>query len=123
MKLTNTQIYNYATSMMEEFGKEGSLKLPVKINFYLQKNLQTLISLGQEIEEARMKIVNEYGRPAEESGAFFIPEENIEAAQKELSDLFALEQDVQIYTVKIDAFDDSLTLTMSQMEALMFMIE
>ncbi len=123
MKLTNTQIYNYATSMMEEFGNEGSLKLPVKINFFLQKNLQTLMTLAREIEEARMNIVREYGNPAEEEGAFFIPEEKVEAAQKELADLLTLEQEVQIHTVKIDAFDDNLTLSMKQMEALMFMIE
>ena len=42
---------------------------------------------------------------------------------KELNDLFNLEQDVQIYTVKIDQFDDDLTITTAQMEALMFMIE
>ena len=123
MKLTNLQIYNYANALLTEFGANCNIKLPVRINFFLQKNLQTLMSLAREIEEARMNIVREYGNPAEEDGAYFIPEEKVEAAQKELADLLALEQEVQIHTVKIDAFDDSLTLSMKQMEALMFMIE
>jgi hypothetical protein len=47
----------------------------------------------------------------------------MEEAQKELSDLFNLEQDVQIYMINIDNFDTDLTITTAQMEAIMFMIE
>jgi hypothetical protein len=36
MKLTNQQIYQYATNLMA-FNIEG--KLPVRINFFLQKNI------------------------------------------------------------------------------------
>jgi hypothetical protein len=32
--LTNSQIYNYATELMNNFS-DKDLKLPVKINFYL----------------------------------------------------------------------------------------
>jgi hypothetical protein len=47
----------------------------------------------------------------------------METVAKELNDLFALEQEVQIYTINIDSFGDDLTITTAQMEAIMFMIE
>jgi hypothetical protein len=47
----------------------------------------------------------------------------MEEASKELSDLFNLKQDVQIYTINIDSFGDDLTITTAQMEAIMFMID
>ena len=123
MKLTNLQIYNYASNLLEEFSNSAELKLPVKVNFYLQKNLLTLKNLATEIEESRLNIVQEYGQINEDGTSYFIPSENIEKAQQELNDLFALDQEVQIYMIKLDSFNDDILLSMSQMESLMFMIE
>ena len=123
MKLTNLQIYNYASNLLEEFSNSAELKLPVKVNFYLQKNLLTLKNLATEIEESRLNIIQEYGQINENGTSYFIPNENIEKAQQELNDLFALEQEVQIYMIKLDSFNDDILLSMSQMESLMFMIE
>ena len=123
MKLTNLQIYNYASNLLEEFSNSAELKLPVKVNFYLQKNLLTLKNLATEIEESRLNIIKEYGQINEDGTSYFIPSENIEKAQQELNDLFALEQEVQIYMIKLDSFNDDILLSMSQMESLMFMIE
>jgi hypothetical protein len=47
----------------------------------------------------------------------------MEDANKELNDLFNLEQEVQIYTINIDNLSDDITITTAQMEAIMFMIE
>ena len=58
--LTNKQIYNYATELMNNFS-DKDLKLPVKINFYLQKNQLELLTLAQDIEQQRMDIIQEYG--------------------------------------------------------------
>ena len=52
-----------------------------------------------------------------------MPPEKIEKASQELNDLFNLEQEVQIYTIQESSLTDDLTITTSQMEALMFMIE
>lgn len=123
MKLTNLQIYNYASNLLEEFSNSAELKLPVKVNFYLQKNLLTLKNLATEIEESRLNIIQEYGQINEDGTSYFIPSENIEKAQQELNDLFALDQEVQIYMIKLDSFNDDILLSMSQMESLMFMIE
>ena len=122
MKLTNLQIYNYANALLEEFGAGCDITLPVKINFFLQKNIQTLTTLGKEVENARLAIVQQYGELNEEGTAYIIPADKIEAASNELNDLLNLEQDVLIRTFKIESFDN-VDLTYKQMNALMFMID
>ena len=122
MKLTNTQIYNYANNLFEAFN-DGDQKLPIKISFYLQKNKNTLLQLAQDIETSRIEIAKTYGTLDEETNQYIIPPEKMEDANKELNDLFSLEQDVQIYTINIDNLSDDITITTAQMEAIMFMIE
>ena len=122
MKLTNQQIYNYANALVNAF-QDGEQTLPIKINFYLQKNKKTLVDLAMDIEQTRTTIAQTYGTLTEDGSKFEIPSENIEVASKELEDLFSLEQDVQIYTINIDSLSDDLAMTTSQMEAIMFMID
>lgn len=122
MKMTNNEIYSHANQLIEAF-QDGSQKLPVKVNFYLQKNKATLLNLAQDIEKARVEIAENHGTLDTESNQYIIPAENMEAAAKELEDLFSLEQDVQIYTVNIDSLSDDLAMTTAQMEAIMFMID
>ena len=123
LTMTNNEIYQIFNNLMEQFNN-GEQKFPVKINFYLQKNKNTLMGFAQEIETARLEIINNYGNPSEDNpGQYIIPPENIEIAQQELNELFALEQDVQLYKIKIDDFPADMSLTASQMEALLFMIE
>jgi hypothetical protein len=122
MKLTNQTIYNYALALNAAFN-DTTQKLPIKINFYLIKNKNILMSLGQNIEDARLAIIQENGTPNEDGTQYIIPQDKVEVVQKELDDLFSLEQEVQIYTIKADVLSDDLMLTTAQMEALMFMIE
>lgn len=123
MKMTNEQIYFYASNLMKEFSND-EFELPIKINFYLQKNKQKMFELAEEIEKIRNEIAKKYGVQSEENPEdFIINEEHFSEATKELYDLFNLEQEVQIYTVKLNSFDENLILTNGQMNALMFMIE
>lgn len=122
MLLTNQNIYNYATALNAAFA-DNSQRLPVKVNFYLQKNKSLLIQMAQDIEKARLEIIQNYGDLSEDGTQYIIPKEKIEAAQQELTDLLALEQNVNIYTINIDSLNDDLTLTTGQMEAIMFMID
>lgn len=122
MKLTNNEIYSHANRLMEVF-QDNAQKLPIKINFYLQKNKNTLITLAQEIEKTRIEIARSYGELNKETQQFIIPPENISEASKELNDLFNLEQDVNIYMINIDSLSDDYAMTTAQMEAIMFMIE
>lgn len=122
MKLTNNQIYNYAVELQKNF-QDNSQKLPVKINFYLQKNKNILLELAQDIEKSRTEIIQSYSVINEETKQSIIPSDRIEEASKEIEDLFSLEQEVQIYTVQIEAFPEDISFTTGQMEAIMFMID
>lgn len=122
MKLTNNEIYNYTRALLEAF-QDGEQRLPIKVNFYLQKNKNTLIALAQDIEKARLEIAQQYGVLDEKSEQYTIPEDKIAEASRELEDLFNLEQEVAISKINIDSLSDDLTLTTAQMEAIMFMID
>lgn len=122
MKMKNMEIYNAARRIVDAF-EDSKQYLPVRVNFFIQKNKAKLSSLAEDIEKSRVEIIKNYGKVDEETGQYAVAPEDIEAANKELEDLFALEQDVQIYKVSIDDFKDDLSLTTGQMEALMFMID
>lgn len=122
MKLSNNDIYMYAIKLTEAFSDE-SQKLPIKVNFYLQKNKNTLIDLAAHIEQVRSEIISQYGTYDSGNNGYTFTTENAEKVQKELEDLSNLEQDVNIYTINIDNLPEDLTLTTGQMEAIMFMVE
>ena len=119
--LTNNQIYNYTNSLIENFSK-SDIKFPVKVNFYLQKNQNTLLALAQEIEQERINIAQEYGILNEETEQYEVPPEKIQEASQKLNDLFDLTQEVKLYKVKLEDFGN-IELTSGQMQALLFMIE
>ena len=118
--LTNNEIYSYASFLQENFSN-NEIKFPIKINFYLQKNLNTLIALAKEIEKQRIEIIQEYGVENKETQKIEVPPEKIPEATEKMNELFDLTQEVQIYKVNLDAFGD-MSLTAGQMQALMFMI-
>jgi hypothetical protein len=120
--MTNSEIYNIATILSKAFEDEKQA-LPVKVNFYMQKNRATLTTLAQEVEKARVEILQKHGTLNEETNQFEFSNEVAETVIQELNDLLSLEQEVNIYTVSIDSFGDDLSLTTGQMEALMFMID
>lgn len=122
MKMTNNEIYVYTRQLVEAF-QDGEQKLPIKVNFYLQKNKNTLLALAQDIEKARLEIAQSYGTLDESGEQYQIPNEKLAEVSKELEDLFNLEQEVNIYKINIDSLSDDLTFTTAQMEAIMFMID
>lgn len=122
MKFTNNEIYNLATRLNEAF-QDANQHLPIKLNFFLQKNKKTLLEFAQEIEESRMEILRTYGEIDEESGNLHIPEDKIAAANKEIIDLLSLEQEVAIKTVQFEDIPEDISLTTGQMEAIIFMID
>lgn len=121
MKLTNQEIYSYAMALNEAFA-DNTQRLPMKVNFYLQKNKKTLIELGQDIEASRMDIIHAYGK-SEDGVHYEITKEDLPIAQKELEELISLEQDVNIYMISADSLTNDVSLTTEQMEAMLFMIE
>lgn len=125
--LKNGEIFDMATNLIEAFQKDtesGEKTYPIKVLFYLRKNMKTLTELAQDIEKARVEIIKRYGTPSEENPEQyqFETQEKIDAANKEFEELFGLEQEVTIYTIPLEAFND-MELTEKQMDAVMEMIE
>ena len=118
--MTNLEIYNYANALSSTFTED--LTLPVKVNFYLQKNMNTIMEAGRDIEKTRMEIVQRYGTATEDGAGIEIPNDKIEEVNKELEDLFSLEQDIKIHEISLEAFAN-VELSSSQVAAIAFMIK
>ena len=93
MRLTNEQIYTYATNL---FNLSIEVKMPVRINFFLQKNTNILKELVEEIDKAKLEIAQLYGRQVSNDSYHILPE-NMVLAEQELRELFALEQEVNLH--------------------------
>lgn len=123
--MTNVEIYNTATALSELFSEmtQADLKLPVKVNFYFQKNMNSLVAMARELEQERTNIIIKYGTPdPNEPDKVSIPPEKLEDANKELNDLFALEQEIAINAIELDWFD-GINMTPQQVNAITFMIK
>lgn len=125
--LKNGEIFEMATNLIEAFQKDtesGEKTYPIKVLFYLRKNMKTLTELAQDIEKARVEIIKRYGAPSKENPEQyqFETQEKIDAVNKEFEELFGLEQEVTIYTIPLESFND-MELTEKQMDAVMEMIE
>lgn len=118
--MTNLEIYAYADALMNAFKEE--ITLPVKVNFYLQKNMTRMIEAGKEVEKTRMEIIQKYGTPTEDGQNIEVSADMVETVNKELEDLFALEQEIKVNEIALDAFD-GIELTSAQVAAIAFMIK
>lgn len=121
MKLTNYTIYSLATNSVQEFTDFKSY-IPAKANFAMQKNFAILKNAAQEIEQARLEVAKHYGIANETGEIFSIPEDKMEEVNKELNDLFNIEQELDIRVIAIEDLG-SAEFTPSQMQTIMFMIE
>ena len=121
MKLTNNEIYNYANALLQYFGADNKMKLPIKVSFFLQKNIKVMTEAAQEIDKVRMEIIQRYGTPAEDGQSYQIPEDKIGVASAELEELFNIEQNLNIHSFNLDDFND-IEMTSAETSALLFMI-
>ena len=118
--LTNNTIYSLAQAA-QEFADFKSY-IPAKANFVIQKNFSTLAAAVKEIEKARMEVAQHYGTASENGMQYEIPKENMEIVNKELNELFSIEQELDIRMIAIDDLGNA-EFTPAQMQAIMFMIE
>ena len=119
IKMNNGMIYQYALTLNEALN-DNDLQMPVAVIFSIEKNKQTLMTVAQDVEKYRMDIIKKYGE--EVDGNYNVPQDKIEIANKELQDLFSIEQEVNIYKFNIEDLGD-IKLTSNQMNAILFMIE
>lgn len=121
MKLNNFQIFNLAQNLLQNYNQEN-LYIPIKANFLINKNIKLLSEMAEEIEKARYEIIQHYGILQEDKQQYNIPEEKIIEANQEITDLFSIEQELNIQIIKLEDLGD-IKLTTKQMQAIMFMIE
>lgn len=117
--LTNLEIYTTAQALMENITTD--MNLPVKVGFYIQKNMKKMTELAQEIEKSRMEIFDKYGEKDEKNNQYKFDKSVQEQVQKELNDLFDLTQDVKTNMLELDWFDD-IDLNANQIAAISYMI-
>lgn len=120
MKLTNNQIYEYGQKLT--IFTNCNIKMPVRINFHLQKNIQLIQKAAEEIEKTRFEIGAQFGSINETGTGYDIPEENQQIVIQELNDLFNIEQELPLHIFKLEQFD-GIELTYQELSAIMFMIE
>ena len=108
MELKNSQIYNYVLNMNKAFDNFKE-PLPAKINFYINKNQQTLFEMAQVIERTRDDIFN--------------TEESEELKQYKLQELSDIVQEVEIMKIPLSWFTNDIKFTQDQMLSIMFMID
>lgn len=122
---SNKEILLYAEALSKEFLDEENknLELPIKVNFYLQKNIKVIIDAAETVDKLRMKIGEKYGEFNLDEQYYEIKdnEKRLEA-QKELDKLFSIDQILEIETISLEDLKDT-KLTVAQMNAMYFMIQ
>lgn len=119
--MKNEEIYNIALNLMDSVANEN-LTLPIKVNFYLQKNITTMLAIAEDLEKSRNELLTRYGKFDEESGTYKFEDDKLEIANKEFTDLFNLTQEVPIYEISLDDFGD-VQLDAKQIKAISYMIK
>lgn len=121
MKLTNLEIYQIAGNYQANF-INSNLIIPATANFYLQKNMSTIIAAAQEIDQYKLYIASSYGSQDPQTQQYIIAPEHKDKVTQELNDLFSLTQDLDIINISISAFKD-VPISENQIKAIMFMIK
>lgn len=122
MEYTNKEIYQFALNIREFLVSDKELTLPIKVNFYLLKNIKILQQLTEDIEEMRLQIAQNFGVLNEETGDYQVPPEKMQEAEKLLDELFETTQKAEFHMIQYEDLEGA-QLTLPQTQALMFMIE
>ena len=120
--MTNNEIYTHANNLLGEFEDIASLSLPVKVHFYFQKNMDTVVKMAQDIDKSRTEILDKYGSIDPETQSYKFEEENVEKVNQDIMDLFSLEQEVKIHVIPLE-WVENMELTAKQVNAFTFMMD
>ena len=120
--MTNNEIYTHANNLLSEFEDIASLSLPVKVHFYFQKNMDTVVKMAQDIDKSRTEILDKYGSIDPETQNYKFEDENVEKVNQDIVDLFSLEQEVKIHIIPLE-WVENMELTAKQVNAFTFMMD
>lgn len=119
MTLTNYEILVWAQNLSSFDFDEY---LPVKVNFYLKKNMALVLDKASELDKEREKIVLQYGKIKDDGAIEFENSEKELTANQEYTDLLTLAQDLDIIKIPLSNFEN-INMKTSQLTAIMPMIE
>ena len=121
--MSNLEIFNTASALIEAFQSQTEdTHFPVKVNFFLQKNMNSIVEVARDIEKTRAEIIKKFGTPSEDNPEqYVVTDDKIEEATNELNDLFNLEQEIAVNMLELDWFD-GIDLTAQQVAAITYMI-
>lgn len=124
MTLKLKEIYEYYIKLKTAFSQQDTHNFPIKFLYIVHKNLKALKIVADNIDSCRMQLLEKYGEPIEEDGKnmLFLSPENQEKAERELNDFLETMEFVNISIFNINLLPESMQLTSSQMEAIMFML-
>lgn len=117
---TNGELYSLSQNLIENPIKEDTY-IPIKLNFYIQKNIETIMSEYQKIEKHRINIVKHYGE-FDDKCQITIPQDKIMEVNAELDTLSEIKQEVDLHMLTLDDIQD-LQLSTGELKSIMFMIE
>ncbi len=121
MRLSNKDILEILNNYDKNFNESLTINLPIKIGYYIQKNIRKLKNIKVDIDKMLVYIGEKYGT-LEEDG-YVIKPENMTHAQKELDNLYGITQEINIDTISLNDFPNDLFINMNQLDTLMFMIK
>lgn len=122
MRLKYGVIYEHYLKLKNAF-QDKTQVLPTKLNYKLQKNFLKLQECAAHIESEREKIAQEFGTWDENNSYYVIAPEKQNEALAKLQPLWEKEYEIEIVTILLTELPDDSTLTLAQMNAIMFMIE
>lgn len=129
MKITTGEVKKIFILMPELMAK----RLPSKVGYAISKNMKNLKSIAESYEEEHYKLIERYGK-RDENGKLIKPRkdrvdlEDAEGYVKELKELEAIENEVEIHMIDFEALercDESQfdALSPSDLDALDFMLK
>lgn len=119
MTLYNYEIYDWGRMLSNVTFDEY---LPVKVNFYLRKNMLLILDKASEIDKERERIISQYAKVDENGSFYFETEQDEQTANQEFIDLQKLTQDLDIVKIPLSSFEN-INLKTSQLDTLMKMID
>lgn len=123
MLIKNNVILNIYNNVFQSLEKDCSdIQIPVKIGFFLQKNLNKIKESAFEIEQLKILIGKKYGKITDDGMSYLIPEEKMQLAQQDLNDLLEIEQDIPLHLFKLNDFNN-ISLPFKYLSILSIMIE
>jgi len=122
MKLSLDDLINAQESLI----KFAKTDVPVKIAYWLSKDIQKFNIEFKAFEEARSKLFEKYGKKQvnEETKQeqLVIKPENIEIFQKEINELLKTEVEVEVHKIKLESLGE-IKLSTFDLGVLQFIIE